>query len=62
MAINAYGLMPISTLDIDRIEVVRGPGSALYGSGVDQGLMHFVTKSPFSYPGTSISTAGGEQD
>ena len=61
MAINAYGLMPIATLDIDRIEVVRGPGSALYGSGVDQGLMHFVTKSPFSYPGTSISTAGGER-
>ena len=61
MAINAYGLMPIATLDVDRIEVVRGPGSALYGSGVDQGLMHFVTKDPFSYPGTSFSTGGGER-
>ncbi|MEM8487126.1 MAG: TonB-dependent receptor [Bacteroidota bacterium] len=61
MAINAYGLMPIASLDMDRIEVVRGPGAALYGSGVDQGLMHFVTKSPFSYPGTSLSVGGGER-
>lgn len=61
MSVNAYGLMPIATLDIDRVEIVRGPGSALYGSGVDQGLMHFVTKDPFSYPGTSISIGGGER-
>ncbi len=61
MAINAYGLMPIASLDMDRIEVVRGPGAALYGSGVDQGLLHFVTKNPFSYPGTSISASGGER-
>ena len=46
---------------MSRIEVVRGPGSALYGSGVDQGLIHFITKDPFSYPGTSISTGGGER-
>ena len=61
LAINAYGLMPVSTLDVNRIEIVRGPGSALYGSGVDQGLLHFVTKDPFSYPGTSILTGGGER-
>ena len=61
LAVNAYGLMPIPTLDISRIEIVRGPGSALYGSGVDQGLIHFITKNPFSYQGTSISTGGGER-
>ncbi len=61
LALNAYGLMPIPTLDISRIEVVRGPGSALYGSGVDQGLIHFITKDPFSFPGTSVSTGGGER-
>ena len=61
LAINAYGLMPITTLDLNRIEIVRGPGAALYGAGVDQGLLHFVTKDPFAYPGTSISTGGGER-
>ena len=61
LAINAYGLMPISALDLSRIEVVRGPGSVLYGAGVDHGLLHFVTKDPFSYPGTSLSMGGGER-
>ncbi|MEZ4699990.1 MAG: TonB-dependent receptor [Rhodothermales bacterium] len=59
LALNAYGLMPIASLDVDRIEVVRGSGSTLYGAGVDQGLIHFVTKDPFAYQGTSFSTGGG---
>ena len=61
LALNAYGLMPIPTLDVSRVEIVRGPGSALYGSGVDQGLIHFITKDPFTYPGTSVSVGGGER-
>ena len=61
LAVNAYGLMPIPTIDVSRIEIVRGPGSALYGSGVDQGLIHFITKDPYTFPGTSISTGGGER-
>jgi iron complex outermembrane receptor protein len=59
LALNAYGLMPIASLDVDRIEVVRGTAAAVYGAGVDQGLIHFVTKDPFAYPGTSFLTGGG---
>lgn len=51
---------PINNLDIDRIEVVRGPGSALYGPGVTAGVIHFITKSPIDKPGTSIELIGGE--
>jgi len=43
-----------------RIEVVRGPGSALYGPGVTAGVIHFITKSPIDQPGTSIELIGGE--
>ena len=50
----------IMNLDLDRIEVVRGPGSALYGPGVTQGVVHFITKSPIDKPGTSIELIGGE--
>ncbi len=50
----------ISNIDLDRIEVVRGPGSALYGPGVTQGVVHFITKSPIDYPGTTIDVMGGE--
>lgn len=46
--------------DIDRVEVVRGPASALYGSNAADGVVHFITKSPFDSPGMNISaTAGG---
>ena len=61
LAVNVYSLMPIPSLDLDRIEVVRGPGSALYGAGVDAGVIHFLTKDAFSQPGTSVALSGGER-
>ena len=51
---------PLNNLDLERIEVVRGPGSALYGPGVTAGVVHFITKSPIDKPGTSIELVGGE--
>lgn len=50
----------ISNIDLERIEVVRGPGSALYGPGVTQGVVHFITKSPIDKPGTTVEVMGGE--
>ncbi len=48
--------------DIDRIEVVSGPGSALYGPNAANGVMHIITKSPLDSEGTIISVGGGERD
>ncbi|MCU0427107.1 MAG: TonB-dependent receptor [Candidatus Kapabacteria bacterium] len=59
--VNAFQFMPISHLDIDHIEVVRGPSSALFGSGADVGVIHFLTKDPFLHPGTAVSLAAGNQ-
>lgn len=50
----------ISNIDLQRIEVVRGPGSALYGPGVTQGVVHFITKNPIDFPGTAVEVLGGE--
>ncbi|MEM1121975.1 MAG: TonB-dependent receptor [Bacteroidota bacterium] len=50
----------ISQLDLQRVEVVRGPGSALYGPGVTQGVVHFITKSPIDAPGNAIEVIAGE--
>lgn len=50
----------IMNIDLARIEVVRGPGSALYGPGVTSGVIHFITKNPIDYPGTTIQVGGGE--
>ena len=61
LGVNAYSTMPSIPLDINRVEVVRGPGSALYGPGVDNGVIHFFTKGPFQDPGTAVSVAGGSR-
>ncbi|MBV6646906.1 MAG: TonB-dependent receptor [Cyclobacteriaceae bacterium] len=41
-----YGMEQIPTNMIDRIEVVRGGGSALYGSGAVGGTVNVITKAP----------------
>lgn len=61
LGVNIYSLMPGMTIDIERVEVVRGPGSALYGAGVDAGVVHFITQDPFTSPGTALSLIGGER-
>ncbi len=59
--VNIYSLMPNMSVDLDRIEIVRGPGSALYGAGVDAGVVHFFTQDPFTNPGTALALTGGQQ-
>ncbi len=58
---NFFQVMPFSPADIKRIEIIRGPGSSLYGSGVDAGVIHFLTQDPFEFPGTTIMISGGER-
>lgn len=61
IGVNLNSLMPNLAIDLDRVEVVRGPGSALYGAGVDAGVIHYITKDAFTHPGAAISVSGGEQ-
>ena len=49
----------MSNIDIQRVEVVRGAASALYGPGVTSGVVHFMSKSPIDYPGTTVEMLGG---
>lgn len=41
-----YGLEQIPTSMVERIEVVRGGGSALYGSSAIGGVINIITKNP----------------
>jgi len=59
---NPFAAMPIDPIDLDRIEVIRGPASALYGAGVETGVIHFLTRDPIRYPGTSMSLRFGERE
>ena len=58
---NVHNVMPGLGIDLERIEIVRGPGSALYGAGVDEGVIHYVTKDAFAYPGATVSVSGGDR-
>ena len=60
--LTALQLIPMSNGDIEQIEVVSGPASALYGPNTTSGVVHMMTKSPFDSRGTSVSLAGGQQD
>lgn len=51
----------LSILDIERIEVVKGPQSALYGRNSFAGAINFVTRrAPESFEGKVSATAGSE--
>ena len=53
---------PINGIDVERIEVVLGPGSALYGPDVTSGVVHFISKDPFRHPGTTVEAIYGERN
>ena len=61
LRVNAYSLIPTVNEDIERIEVVGGPGAALYGPNSANGVMHILTKSPFDSEGTTVSLGSGER-
>ncbi|MFC2085956.1 TonB-dependent receptor domain-containing protein [Bacteroidota bacterium] len=60
--LNMFQLIPVINEDIERIEIVRGPGSALYGPNAANGMIHIVTKSPLTSQGSSIMFGLGERD
>ena len=59
--VNIHGILPALDFDLDRIEVVRGPGSALYGAGVSNGVIHYISKGALSDPGITFAVRGGQQ-
>ena len=61
LRLNAYNFIPVTNDDIERIEVVLGPGSALYGPNSANGVMHIITRSPLTSAGTNINVGLGER-
>jgi len=59
LRVNVPAFFPTTNEDIERVEFVLGPGAALYGPNVSQGVLHIITKSPIDYPGTTIALEGG---
>ncbi len=45
--------------DIHRIDIIRGPGSALYGPGAVSMVINIITHNPSTFEGTEIITRAG---
>jgi len=54
--------MDIPVEAIQRIEVIRGPGSALYGADAFAGVINIITKKAKDIDGTEIGVRGGSWD
>jgi vitamin B12 transporter len=52
----------LTTDDIDRIEVVRGPQSTIYGPRALAGVVQIFTKQGSGPPGVTLSAEGGSYD
>lgn len=48
--------------DVDRIEVIRGPGAALWGANAVNGVINVVTRSAVETRGGFASATGGTND
>lgn len=48
--------------DIDRIEVIRGPGGTIWGSNAVNGVINVITKSAKDTHGFMVSAGGGNLD
>jgi outer membrane receptor protein involved in Fe transport len=59
LRLTAYNVIPVSFDDIEQIEVVLGPSSALYGPNAHSGVLNIVTSSPLRSQGTSVNIQGG---
>jgi len=55
----AYNVIPVSFEDVQQIEVVLGPSSALYGPNAYTGVLNIITSSPLDASGTTINLQGG---
>ncbi|MEO7822698.1 MAG: TonB-dependent receptor [Gemmatimonadaceae bacterium] len=62
LRVNIPYLIPTNNEDIERIELVLGPGAALYGPNAAGGVLHVITKSPFASEGTTLTIDGGERE
>ena len=60
---TVYGLTGIPQSLIERVEIVKGPASTLYGSEAVGGLINIITKQPSGAPRTAVdvfATGWGE--
>lgn len=54
--------LPIDLAGVDRVEVIKGPSSVLYGQAEPGGLVNFISKRPLDNPYFAIEQLFGSYD
>lgn len=65
LRVNVGVLVPVNNHDIERVEVLKGPASAMYGPNSANGVVHYITRSPLDIEKnaeTNINLTLGERD
>lgn len=57
---NVWGGLPLE--NIARIEIIRGPGSAVFGADAYAGVVNIITKTAADIEGTEVGARGGSFD
>lgn len=55
-----WDLLPVNFDEIEQVEILRGPGSAVWGANALAGVVNVRTKSPRDTPGGMLAVGGGE--
>ena len=62
LGLTVWPAIPVGLEEIDRIEVIRGPGSALYGANAMLGVINIITKRPGTGYRNELTAIGGTGD
>lgn len=56
-----WASLPVQIQDVERIEIVRGPNAALYGSNAALGVINVITRKPATKAEGMVSARGGNR-
>jgi len=56
-----WGNWPFQLEDIERIEVIRGPGGVTWGANAVNGIINIITKDPADQLGLTFTAGGGSR-
>ncbi len=57
-----WDFLPIDTGEIEQVEVIRGPASAVWGANAMTGVINVISRSPRDMTGTTLSIRFGQFD
>lgn len=62
IGLTLWSAIPVGLEEIDRVEIIRGPGSALYGANAMLGVINIITRTPGSAPRSEFNAIAGSGD